>query len=634
MKGTLAQLNSSMQLCAAGVGAGSGGSGGGGCKLPLQPQIEQMRSQYDALLTAMRQQQSELVSFHDAMESMVSQVKPPLDTIKRLAREIDPGIHLPELDVPEVHLPEVHLPPLPSIDELKAELGTFGRQQQAEAQVYLQQAVGSTESWQTSVADATGDLSGLLDDYSPPPFNTTAARLQMDGESTRFLEDQQAALSAFATPSERALLGLNGSRQAFNDSFDFSSVPSLFSQSGLRFEPLSQSSLDFNLLTMAMANVAWIATACDFVWRFWRSARLVIHYWSKAAVGLPTLDLRERDTQASAAVATACAELGKSPQRLFGACLTSPASGFGIALVAAFLIFNAATAVYMPMYFNYVDGCISPPRNGTFLSRNLFSVSYNYAATEGNQRLLHGLDLYHSARAANCSVELRESANEQRNLERQAQAAQQAYQQALDNVRLMRSCLRVDDLDAAAASAGVQPYLPLSAVLAPEACNVGALHEQAVRLDDGVYNCSAVAPCESACDGPSRAITATFCQRCGCHTEWLGHGMVLHLLLALLVFASINACRVLLVDGACRLLWRQLFAGQFDFLANCDDCGVPNVGRPQILEALRAAVRDHFQSGWLMVAGAVALNLPWVVALNYVGEHLAVGHSVEPGDLS
>ena len=140
--------------------------------------------------------------------------------------------------------------------------------------------------------------------------------------------------------------------------------------------------------------------------------------------------------------------------------------------------------------------------------------------------------------------------------------------------------------------------------------------------------------CASLCDGPSREITAAFSQRCGCHTEWLVHGLVLHVLLALLVFASINAWRELLVDGLCRLLWRELFAGQFEFLANCAVDGTPNVARPAILEALRAAVRHHARTGWLLLLAAFAVNVPWVLVLRYVGEHLDAGHSVAPGALS
>ena len=107
MQSTLNQLNSSMRAC-------SSASSSSICQLPLQSQISQMRSQYDTLLTAMRQQQSELLNFHDAMDSMVGAIKPPLDAISSLARQIDPGIKLPSMSVPQVHLPDCLLYTSPS----------------------------------------------------------------------------------------------------------------------------------------------------------------------------------------------------------------------------------------------------------------------------------------------------------------------------------------------------------------------------------------------------------------------------------------------------------------------------------------------------------------------------------------
>ena len=90
---------------------------------------------------------------------------------------------------------------------------------------------------------------------------------------------------------------------------------------------------------------------------------------------------------------------------------------------------------------------------------------------------------------------------------------------------------------------------------------------------------------------------------------------------------------MLLVDGACRLLWRELFAGQFEFLANCDEDGKPSVGRKEIVEALREAVSAHRRSGALLLLAAFAVNVPWIGVLRYVGGHLDVGHSMPPGYL-
>ena len=86
--------------------------------------------------------------------------------------------------------------------------------------------------------------------------------------------------------------------------------------------------------------------------------------------------------------------------------------------------------------------CVVPPRAGTFFSRNLFSLSYNYAAAEGNQQLLHSLDHSNLARTANCSVEARHTTEEQRRMQRDVDAAEAAYRASLAEVRLMRRCLR------------------------------------------------------------------------------------------------------------------------------------------------------------------------------------------------
>ena len=300
-------------------------------------------------------------------------------------------------------------------------------------------------------------------------------------------------------------------------------------------------------------------------------------------------------------------DLGRDPARCLGACFVSPASGVAIIALALIVVFNGAAALYVPAYLHYVDGCVAPPRAGTFFSRNLFSLSYNYAAAEGNQQLLHSLDHSNLARTANCSVEARHTTEEQRRMQRDVDAAEAAYRASLAEVRLMRRCLRIDEVDRRA-EAAVQPYVPLRAVLADDAC-VGASAEWtgAAALQDGVFSCSAVPPCASACDRPSRDVTATLCQRCGCRTEWYAHGIA-PALLALLVFASLNTSRAVVVD-AVPYLWKQLFAGSFEFIANCDDCSAER-GRGR---AARSAARQCATTSPLVGCSAPpALHVPWL----------------------
>ena len=49
--------------------------------------------------------------------------------------------------------------------------------------------------------------------------------------------------------------------------------------------------------------------------------------------------------------------------------------------MALFLVLNAATALYVPTYLQYVDGCVAPPRNGTFFATLTLSLTLTLTLT-------------------------------------------------------------------------------------------------------------------------------------------------------------------------------------------------------------------------------------------------------------
>ena len=103
--------------------------------------------------------------------------------------------------------------------------------------------MGSTEELRGELAAASSGVSGLLDDYRPPSFNTFA-RSQMDGEAG-FLDEQAEALSAFATVSEHtagANSSLGGTGQMQEAHLD-----ATIRENGLRFEPFSSASISVEM---------------------------------------------------------------------------------------------------------------------------------------------------------------------------------------------------------------------------------------------------------------------------------------------------------------------------------------------------------------------------------------------------
>ena len=56
-------------------------------------------------------------------------------------------------------------------------------------------------------------------------------------------------------------------------------------------------------------------------------------------------------------------------------------AGVVLVAMALFLVLNAATALYVPTYLQYVDGCVAPPRNGTFFATLTLSLTLTLTLT-------------------------------------------------------------------------------------------------------------------------------------------------------------------------------------------------------------------------------------------------------------
>ena len=81
---------------------------------------------------------------------------------------------------------------------------------------------------------------------------------------------------------------------------------------------------------------------------------------------------------------------------LWGACLAAFA-----AVALAYL-----AAIYWPVLEAYKSGCVTGASNGTFVTKNVFSIAFNTAAAEGNEELVKGLSDYNTAKVG-CSRRLK-----------------------------------------------------------------------------------------------------------------------------------------------------------------------------------------------------------------------------------
>jgi hypothetical protein len=126
--------------------------------------------------------------------------------------------------------------------------------------------------------------------------------------------------------------------------------------------------------------------------------------------------------------------------------------------------------------------------------------------------------------------------------------------------------------------------------------------------------------------------------RCGCHVEWIAHGLALQVLLSLLVYLCLQLCRILLVEATVRLAWRSLRSDetQSQILASIDEAQAADVESfPACLSFDGNTLRDRLASraqrlraaglGYLL--GAAAALVPAVGALAYVQANVAYATS-------
>ena len=70
-------------------------------------------------------------------------------------------------------------------------------------------------------------------------------------------------------------------------------------------------------------------------------------------------------------------------------------------------------------------------------------------------------------------------------------------------------------------------YIPFSISAEPYCAAFVYLLSFNSTLEDSLFDCAALPPCELSCSGPSKPLLIAFSRRCGCHAEWLFHSVAL-----------------------------------------------------------------------------------------------------------
>jgi len=671
MQDRLDMLNMSLSFCTDSA-----------CDIPILQEMAALTDQIKKMNMAMMQQAAQWSEYAKAAESMERWMKQNAAKMQQVMSGIDPNFNLPDFNLPGI--PNINIP-LPDMnldmDVYTAEFAAWSAEMARAQKEYLADAMGGLPD----ISGALDPITGLeiLPGYDPPPLNIANATAEMAQAAEDFLAKQASAIDNIVGGAANMMgIGDNSSGSwIFNWSMSDMTDSSNFDWKVEGFHALE---MDIMGLKISIDNIFTMAVWADVVWRVYISTRLVIKYWFRSSEAIPPLDLRRATLQqgvmltgAASVFELACSFIARfNPVRLCMSYILSPYSAAAFGGFLMLFVLNAVTQVYMFSFYAYVEGCIEPPRNGTWVCENLFSAAYNYAAGDGDKTLLAGLQVYNERRSRECATYLQPSAQHQTTAAQHYDTDSKIYALDAAGIALAKKCLdfdktaagdpeivlsvasqavseaeaaakaaaAADAADAAMAAAEALSRTPDDAAcfgdicagdplagwgnmssggwpnasqafadadldsikdsLAENGLDAGSLSGMASGFDwggrrrliegatralgpttaaaaaselrklldtgtpclqdvnatlpDGVFSCEELPPCEVTCAGPNREVLGLFSNRCGCHSEWLFHGFVLQILLAILVYVSMQVARTLLVEGVLRITWRRL----------------------------------------------------------------------------
>jgi len=479
-------------------------------------------------------------------------------------------------------------------------------------------------------------------DYNPPTYDAAGAEEAHAQRSEQFEQDIAVSLDAF----EQARASENSSSSSYSDFFSSNitadALASARDLSWFSYKNLEDLGFDLDRLLAQLAAVSVFFSSLDIIWRVLRTISIFSRFWGRSALSVSPIDM---ETDADAKRRGGVVYGGAQKAALL---LTNPWTIFIIVLVHLYLIFSIAYAAYHPVYSSYVDGCTKTSEfdgvevvvgTGTALTRNAYSIAFNYAVSTGNKDRLNGIDAFDQQRASLCARYGGQSTDEQQTIERDMNLIVSAHARVQPDIQLMRRCYDLDTLDASFAV--VQPtdgngfvYPLLSDTLSNDACDVPISNSS---LHDGIFSCDVLSECEMDCNDLAdenqvdQSNLLDFAKGATCTAEWFAHAYVLRISFNLTIYIFINCARVIFVGGVTRICWQWLNTGFYAYRATCTKDGVHTYDVEQLAQKVEGMLNWIKCYGVIMVLLAILLQVPWIVALYAFAEGLIYGSAAGGG---
>lgn len=291
--------------------------------------------------------------------------------------------------VPDPWLPTIPaMPTLPALDGIWSEVsGAVGY-----ATSDINHAAGGLYrgmvSWEKSVASAIGSIDFTPKDYNPPKYPGKT------GNASQEVIDQQASTQSFLSQAKVYLYQPNStstkitaanSLHSLNSSAVATST-SLLSQFRTSWASFHLTGINFGWLLAYFTTLHGLLFILDYLFRIVASLKLIVQFWSRGSVKLPEIDLTSRRPDINAKWFTYIQWFFRLLPLIWVQLLLI------VGLIA--LIGWCVSSVLIPEYHSYSSACVRHTSSQSFLSQNLASSAFNYAAMDGNAAVTKGLAQY------------------------------------------------------------------------------------------------------------------------------------------------------------------------------------------------------------------------------------------------
>eukprot|EP01041_Mallomonas_annulata_P000884 gene884-1716_t len=564
------------------------------------------------------------------------------------------------------------LPALPSLLPIPSAQDLWNQVKDATVITNMNMNINSLQTMNVA-KDWMVDMKGILtttelflpNDYHPPVYlyasNTTMEEKKQKSDSKDFLATIQSILEINKTTIKVLSVSLISNV----------TVPVSFPPlSSFSFSAQSLSSPDFRWMSWIFPDLSIrnLLLLLDYIYRIVLTFRLIRKHWDRSMVGLPAVDIRSDRV----------AEAKQHSASQGGVTLVSLSAGeVGLVVVLLSLVVVGVMwivlALYLPFYSDYISGCVrqqdytdtypntyrdadsvnvnvnvnATTARGTFIGRNVNSVVFNFAQGDGARTVADGMYTHNNDISHICTSQQSESKKTSDTSVQDLRDIQTAQRSLVEDVQQLKSCLDIKALDRIfnsscstttstkatssdsprkcpfdlSTTAGV-PYVPIRSLLSIDAC-ANTISDTTWDLSPEVFDCTALPPCHTSCDGPNSDKLEAVGDHCTCSAQWLVHATIAQVSVALLIYALMHVSRYFLCKGVMMTHWPYLIPNVFEYKATCKQTGefLHTPGQESISydllvkNKLSRIIRNFECKGYAYLVASVLVNVPWVVLL-------------------